>query len=265
MVKLFRTLFHLLSGKPCVPADARHNETIACILDRRSCRSFSDQELDPKDIQTILEAGRFAPSAVNLQTWSFITFSRKQWRDTFDRPIPFNAAYAIVICADIFKLKDLLPDLSTTPHVNLLFAVFNAGLAAMNMTIAAEALGIRSIMLSETGRTGLLDLDFLKDRLRLPDGVLPVTTLVLGKSLFCLPGIPPRQPPDAVIMATCYDSSAGKRLCDWYDQMLIGFKITHPLSNFAAQLSMYRKKMDATEKSLCRMFMALRNNTRGLP
>lgn len=265
MLKFFRNLLHLVSGKPRVPAGARLNETVACILDRRSCRSFSDHELDPEDIQTILEAGRFAPSAVNLQTWAFITFSRQQWRDVFERPIPFNGAYAIVVCADIFKLKDLLPDLSGTPHVNLLFAVFNAGLAAMNMTIAAEALGIRSIMLSETGRTGLLDFDFLKDRLRLPDGVFPLTTLVLGKSPFRLPGIPPRQPPDTVIMATCYDLSAGERLRDWYDQMLIGFKLTHPLSNFAAQLAMYRKKMAAAEESLCNTLTVLGHNTRGLP
>ncbi len=265
MLKFIKNLLYLVRGKPRAPADARRNQTIACILDRRSCRRFSSQELDPGDIQTILEAGRFAPSAVNLQTWAFITFSRAQWREVFSRPIPFNGACAIVVCADMYKLKDLLPDLSGTPYVNLLFAVFNAGLAAMNMTIAAEALGIRSIMLSETGRTGLLDMDFLKDRLRLPEGVLPITTLVLGTSLFRLPGIPPRQPRDAVVMDTCYNASAGEMLRDWYDQMLLGFKLTHPLSSFAAQLAMYRKKMGAAEESLCKMFAALRDNERGLP
>ena len=51
------------------------------ILNRRSCRSFTDEEIDQDDFLAILEAGRFAPSTVNLQTWSFITFTRAQWRE----------------------------------------------------------------------------------------------------------------------------------------------------------------------------------------
>ena len=66
-------------------------------------------------------------------------------------------------------------------------AVMNASLAAMNMNIAAEALGVGSVMLSETGRSGLLDAGYLRgeagaaggrlpaddDRLRLPGAGLP--------------------------------------------------------------------------------------------
>ncbi len=62
-----------------------------------------------------------------------------------------------LICADIFRLNSFLPEFRNTPFVNLSLAIFNAGLAAMSMNMAAEALGIRSIMLSETGRAGLLD------------------------------------------------------------------------------------------------------------
>jgi len=134
--------------------------------------------------------------------------------------------------------------------VNLSFAIFNAGLAAMNMTIAAEALGIGSVLLSETGRTGLLDCEFLQQKLGLPPGVLPLTTLVLGKRARRLPGIPPRQPWNAVVMEQRYDPAAGSRLQDWFSQMLLGFKLTHPFSSFQRQLALYRKKMAAAEKTL---------------
>ena len=41
--------------------------------------------------------------------------------------------------------------------------------ALEDMNLAAEALGIQSIMLSETGRTGLLDTAFLAETLKLPE------------------------------------------------------------------------------------------------
>ena len=254
MLRSLKNFLFLFTGTPRVAKAAGQNETIRLILERRSCRSFTDQLLSSDDIQTILEAGRFAPSTVNLQTWSFITFTREQWQETFERPIPFHGAHAVVICADIFRLRDLMPDFHDTPFVNLSLAVFNAGLAAMNMTIAAEALGIRSIMLSETGRTGLLDITFLREKLKLPEAVLPLTTLVLGRQPRVLPGIPPRQPRDATVMQQCYDTSAGSRLKDWFDQMFIGFKITHPLSSFDKQIAFYRKKMIEAETDVKNMF-----------
>ena len=130
---------------------AEAHQAIKLLCSRPSCRSFSAEPLSDEEIQSILEAGRFAPSTVNLQTWSFITFSREQWHETFNRPIPFKGAFAITNCADIFRLKKFLPDLEDTPFVNLSLAIFNAGLAAMSMNLTAESLGIRSIMLSETG------------------------------------------------------------------------------------------------------------------
>lgn len=254
MYKFIKSLLHLISGKPSVTDSQMANETIRLIMERRSCRSFSDDDIDPKQVNTVLEAGRFAPSTVNLQTWSFITFSRHQWKTVFGHGIPFKGAYAIVICADMYKIRDLLPDFKDTPYINNSLALFNAGLAAMNMTIAAEALGLQSIMLSETGKTGLLDIKHLQDALNLPNRVLPVTTLVLGKPTLKLPGIPPRQPQHSVQMEMEYDRSAAKNLADWYYQMMIGFKVTHPLSTLDKQIRFYQDKMTQAEKHVKKMF-----------
>ena len=156
--------------------------------------------------------------------------------------------------AGIWKSRNDLPDFKATPYVNLSFAIFNAGLAAMSMNMAAEALGIRSIMLSETGRAGLLDCAYLKEKLDLPEHVLPLTTLVLGRSGMQFPGIPPRQPRQAVIMPGKYDRSAGSLLSDWHEQMFIGYKLTHPLSSFEQQLAHYRKKMVKAEQDIRDIF-----------
>src|SRR4030066_1436286 len=42
------------------------------IMERRSIRSFKKEPLPDSMIQRILEAGRFAPSAGNMQPWRFI-------------------------------------------------------------------------------------------------------------------------------------------------------------------------------------------------
>ena len=39
------------------------------IYGRRSVRKFSDKRISDEDLQEILDAGLWAPSAVNLQPW----------------------------------------------------------------------------------------------------------------------------------------------------------------------------------------------------
>jgi len=255
MLKFIKNLLTLFTG--AAPSASRTDlpETLKLIFARRSCRSFVSGDISVQDIKTILDAGRFAPSTVNLQTWSFVTFDRSQWQQTFERPIPFKGAYAIIVCADQQRLSELFSDFAETPAVNMSLAIFNAGLAAMSMNMAAEALDIQSIMLSETGRTGLLDTAFLAEKIKLPEGVLPLTTLVLGKGSLKMPGIPPRQPLDAVVMPQSYKPESSAMLKDWFDQMFIGFKISHPLSNFEKQLAFYRKKMLEAEQVVRRYFV----------
>lgn len=47
------------------------NTVIQTILNRRSCRSFTDEPVRKADIEVILECARSAPSGMNLQTARF--------------------------------------------------------------------------------------------------------------------------------------------------------------------------------------------------
>ena len=53
------------------------NYIIENIKSRRSVRSYLDQEVPKALIEEILEAGRFAPSALNKQSWEFIVITDK--------------------------------------------------------------------------------------------------------------------------------------------------------------------------------------------
>lgn len=45
-----------------------HNATADTILERRSVRSYAPQQITQDELETILEAGRFAPSGMNQQS-----------------------------------------------------------------------------------------------------------------------------------------------------------------------------------------------------
>ena len=87
-----RKLVGILRKGPRIPPTLEDNPLLQTILKRRSIRSFTNQEI-PEDVwAAILEAGRVAPSTVNLQTWTFLTFTPDQWRRIFDKPLPFGGA-----------------------------------------------------------------------------------------------------------------------------------------------------------------------------
>ena len=152
-----RGLARLLTARPNVPRPLANNEALRLVLERRSIRKFRPEDLDTDTWQAILEAGRLAPSTVNLQTWSFAHFTRDQWRDTFDRPLPLGAPRAVMILADTHRARRVVDGFPDVPLCDFTVGVMNASLAAMNMVQAAEALGLGSVMLAETGRTGFYD------------------------------------------------------------------------------------------------------------
>ena len=54
------------------------NDVIENILTRRSIRKYTGQQISDKDLETILEAGRYAPSGSNSQTWHFTVIQNKE-------------------------------------------------------------------------------------------------------------------------------------------------------------------------------------------
>src|SRR5512136_2998706 len=168
-----KNLVKIITARPHVPPSLEDNQLLRTILNRRSIRHFTNREIPDDVFNAILEAGRVAPSTVNLQTWSFSTFTDQTWKELFGEPIPFRGKRAVIILADTHRGKKVMEFFPHRPLVEYTLGVINASLAAMNMNVAAEALGVSSVMLSETGRSGFLDARYLKEKLALPEGVFP--------------------------------------------------------------------------------------------
>src|SRR5437667_7210743 len=66
------------------------------ILNRWSPRSFSGEELTDKELFTLFEAARWAPSSYNNQPWRFIYAKKgsKDWRTFLSLLVDFNQSWA---------------------------------------------------------------------------------------------------------------------------------------------------------------------------
>ncbi len=252
-LKAVRSLAQILRGKPRIPASLSDNPLLRVILNRRSVRSYTDQAI-PEDIfAAILEAGRLAPSTVNLQTWSFAIFDTQLWRETFGQSIPFRGNRAVIIITDTYRDRQVLDVFPYSPLVEYTIAVMNASLAAMNMNIAAEALGVSSVMLSETGRSGLLDAKYLKEKLCLPDGAVPLMTIVFGYARGPYPPMPPKIPASQVFLKGQYQPPELEIMQSWLSQMVVGYKASHLSSSFDSQVRVYQNKIGQAEADLQEM------------
>lgn len=266
LVEFLRSLGRILAGKPQVPPALQGNALLQTVLNRRSVRRFAARPLEEAAFAAILEAGRLAPSTVNLQTWSFAAFTPYTWQATFGRGIPFRAQRAVIVLGDIHRSRDLMDRFPPSPLVVYTLAVMNASLAAMNMNLAAEALGVGSVMLSETGRSGLLDAGYLKEKLSLPEGVFPLVTIVFGYPAAAPPPMPPKLPLDQICFTDGrYHETDPAVLQDWMSQMAAGYKAGHPFSSLEAQLGVYQSKIGKAEEELNQMIFHYRKPSTNKP
>lgn len=248
----FSHLIQILTAKPKLPVSLEENSFLKLILQRRSVRKFTNKKISQEIIEAILEAGRLAPSSANLQTWTFIYFNPSDWQNKFAKPMPFSGQLAIIVLSDLLRLKIVMEDYKfpNKPLVLHTIAVFNAGLAAMNMTLAAEACGLSSIMLSETGQTGLMDVGYLKETLSLPENVIPITTIVFGYPRVIIKAIPPRLPISAISAKARYPHMDPEVLSVWLAQMEAGYKAMRPWTSFQDQIEVYQKKIEQAEEDM---------------
>ncbi len=109
-------------------------------LDRWSPRAFSDKAVTEKDVLTVLEAARWAPSASNLQPWRFIYGIKgtPEFDTLLSLLIPFNEGWAKQAGALIFVASVTTFDGQRQNITNS----FDAGSAFMSLSLQAHAQGL---------------------------------------------------------------------------------------------------------------------------
>jgi len=73
---------------------------LEAIRKRYSCRAYQDRPVEQEKLDSIFEAARLAPSAMNTQDWRFVVVTDKEKKqqvaDTTNRPKVFEKAGAII-------------------------------------------------------------------------------------------------------------------------------------------------------------------------
>ena len=161
------------------------NQVLETIKKRRSIRKYLPEQLKEAELQAILEAGAYAPSAHNEQSWHFTVIRNKELLDRI------SAMTKEVMSA---QSADWEKDMGNNKEFHLFYhapavivvsmkkaamsPLVNCSAAIQNMLLAAESLDIGSCWI------GLVRYYFaLKDelpRLKLPEGYEPCYAVALG-------------------------------------------------------------------------------------
>ena len=140
-----------------------HPKVHELIRSRWSPRAFSDKEVAPDDLASILDAGRWAASSNNEQPWRFIVATKKdpaEYQKLLSLLVPFNQDWAKT--APVLILVIAKKTFSHNGQPNK-YAVHDAGAALANMFLQATALGLRA-----HGMAGF-DYDRARTELNIPD------------------------------------------------------------------------------------------------
>jgi nitroreductase len=140
-------------------------DVLEAIKTRRSIRKYKKAPVPEEELEKILDAGRWAPSASNLQPWKFIVLSDFQVRERVARLLTFGnflaeAPLGIAVVVD--------PMVSNHP-------VEDGSIAAYSMLLAAHAVGLGGCWLNPSHNE-----EELKEIFGIPKEVRLISVISLG-------------------------------------------------------------------------------------
>ncbi|HBD95232.1 MAG: hypothetical protein A2015_09530 [Spirochaetes bacterium GWF1_31_7] len=154
------------------------NETINMILERRSTRKFKPDMLGRNELDAIINAGIYAPSAMNQQSWDFTVIRSQEKIDLLNE----NSKKALAEMNysnshdHIFYHAPVVIIVSF--HKEAMFPMADCSATIQNMLIAAHSLGIGSCWIG-----GAITYFTTGDRNRefdIPETHKPYFTIALG-------------------------------------------------------------------------------------
>ncbi len=151
------------------------NYTIEDLLDRRTIRTFRQEQISEEELTDILIAAKYAPSSMGMQARHFTVIQNKQlMTDIVDTTvkngggfapghIPFYNAPTVVVLSAPESGK---------------YGREDAACAVMNVMLAAQAYGLGSCYICSVV-PGLRDPEIIP-QLKLPQGYIPCGCVALG-------------------------------------------------------------------------------------
>lgn len=155
------------------------------IREHRSIRNYKPDPIGPEILDAVLDAGIRASNTGNMQVYSMIVTTgaeirRQLWEAHFKQNMVLQAPVHITFCADFNRFSKWCRQRDAEPGYDNFLSFFTAAtdalLASQNVCLAAESYGLGICYLG----TAVYNADMLVDILKLPELVVPVTSVVMG-------------------------------------------------------------------------------------
>ena len=168
------------------------------ISERKSVRNYLDKHISDEDLRTILEAGRLAPSWMNVQSWKFILVKSQENKDLLSElsigQQQVKRADVLIVCvadknaweeAKITNIQNPALNPALQGENGLLIRTMEQIIYPISyMMLTANSLGISSCIIGAFGSeiTGILPeiSEKAKTVLGLKDGQIISTIITLG-------------------------------------------------------------------------------------
>jgi nitroreductase len=190
------------------------------LLDRRTIRKYTSEPVDDKLLNDLLNMGCRASTTGNMQVYSIVITRDKGMKMNL-APLHFNqkmvteAPVVLTFCADFNRfnkwchLRKAIPGYDN--FLSFMTAAIDALLVAQTVCIAAESKGLGICYLGTTTYNAHKIIELLK----LPKGVVPVTTITLGWPAEN-PAQVERLPLEAIVHSEVYKNYSDKDIDNYY-------------------------------------------------
>lgn len=169
------------------------------VITRRSVRKYSDKPISDKDLDLIIEAGRWAPSGANAQPWRFVIVRDRALIEAVGE-VCYYALFRSRHVAEANAVIIILGD----PSAGSATYVQDCTIAGTNMTLMAHALGIGSCWI------GAFEDDTVRKILSIPEG-MKITALISFGYAVREPRVTPRLGHKDIVHLDGYKTSRKSR------------------------------------------------------
>lgn len=173
-LKLLLISFLLFSSVAIGQNNAKSDLVMENILNRKSVRKYTKEEVKKEQLEMLVRAGMAAPSARNSQPWLFFVINDRAILDNLAKQLPnakmlLNAKAAIVVCGNL--QKSLEGD-------GREFWVQDCSAATQNILLAAESMGLGAVWTGAYPRKETVNI--IKVELGLPEHIVPLNVIPIG-------------------------------------------------------------------------------------
>lgn len=197
-------------------------EALLNLLNHKSIRQYKPDRVPDEILEKILLAGTRASTTGNMQVYSVIVTREEEnkkrlWECHFKQNMVLQAPLLLTFCADFNRFNQWCLQRDAIPGYDNFLSFFTAAidalLVAQNVAVAAESFGLGICYLGTTTYMA----DKIIEVLELPQGVVPVTTLVLGYPDED-PGLTDRIPLHGIIHQEKYNPNSKERIDALYTE-----------------------------------------------